>query len=708
MRAVTPHEGGDSAVAADPKNVSILLVDDAPNNLVALEAILDPLGHKLVKAGSGEEALKHLLQGDFALILLDVQMPGIDGFETASLIKSHTRTASIPIIFITAISRDAAHVFKGYAHGAVDYMLKPFDPDILRSKVAVFVDLHVKAQKIRQQAAMLRQRDMELLERRGQERYRRLAESMPLLMWGARADGTFYYGNRAWVEFSGAPSDDLAGLFDPRFLHDEDLAHVDAVWRNSIRNGTPLELELRLRRASDGVSLWHLVRAVPERDERGIVEGWIITAMDIDERRREAQMRAELLEREQHARAHAEAANRTKDEFLATVSHELRTPLNAILGWVHMLRAGMLDEARTARAIETIERNAHAQTQLVDDILDVSRIITGKLRLNLKPMQLRPVVQAAVETVKPAADAKGVALSCVFGSMADEEIAGDPGRIQQIIWNLVANAVKFTPRGGTVEVTVNRGGMQCDLTVSDSGAGISPDFLPFVFERFRQADSATTRNHGGLGLGLAIVRHLVELHGGTVRAMSTGLGNGASFTVTLPIRAADVDGREPDYFASQDIVPRRTPLPEARLDGLRVLFVDDDADARELLAELLVRSGATVIAAESAAEALTAVKEHSPDVLVSDIGLPNEDGYTLIKRIRALPASQGGRVPAIAVSGYARAEDRKRALAEGFQVHLAKPVEPSELVSLVASLAPSNRAALTPPAPPTSAAEQAT
>jgi len=672
--------------SAEPDIVpSILMVDDHAANLLALEAILEPLGHRLVRAHSGEEALKRLLTEEFAVILLDVQMPGLDGFETASLIKSHKRTSSIPIIFITAISRDAAHVFRGYSKGAVDYLLKPFDPDILRSKVSVFVDLFRKGEKIKAQAKLLRERELEALTRQSEQRYRRLTESMPIPLWGARPDGTIYYCNRSWTEYSGLRAEDCEELADPRVVHPDDVAEVRAAWASSIDMEAPFEVEYRLRRKDDGAYRWHLSRALPERDDTGHVEGWIVTATDIDEKKQVEAARLELLDRERRAREVAEAANRTKDEFLAMVSHELRTPLHAILGWAGMLRGGMLDPAKTNRALETIERNAQVQSELIEDLLDVSRIISGKLRLDIRRMKLGSVVAAAVETVGPAAAAKGVHLEHTSTADADV-ITGDPDRLQQVVWNLVSNAVKFTPKGGRVEVSVERIDSEMRVRVADTGTGIGPDLLPYVFDRFWQADNSMTRTHQGLGLGLAIVRHLVELHGGHVRAESCGPGAGSEFVVTLPIRLMHVSDHDVE---APPVAPRpSTPPPDDhRLDGVTVLFVDDQRDARDLFTEVFEQRGARVITAGSATDALAAVESSPPDVLVSDIGLPGEDGYALIRKVRTLEPARGGRVPAVAVTAHARAEDGSRALAEGFQMHLAKPVEPTTLVALVASLA---------------------
>jgi PAS domain S-box-containing protein len=381
----------------------------------------------------------------------------------------------------------------------------------------------------------------------------------------------------------------------------------------------------------------------------------------------------------------AQEANRIKDEFLATVSHELRTPLTAILGWARMLRADKLDEHNSTRALETIERNAKLQAQLIDDLLDVSRIITGKLRIDVKMVELFPIIDAAVNSIRPAAEAKNIRLQMVLDPGANL-ILGDQNRLQQIIWNLLSNAIKFTPDGGRIQVQLERTNSYIEVSVTDTGKGIKPEFLPYVFDRFRQADSTSTRAQGGLGLGLAIVRHLVELHGGTVHADSPGEGKGATFTIRLPLPVEQREeprepGRRPQSMS------RTQQEWQMKLDGLRVLVVDDEPDTREMLKAMLEQCDANVQAAGSAAEALQIMEWWQPDVLVSDISMPEEDGCELIRKVRALEPDRGGKVPAVALTAYARNEDRARVLSAGFQIHVPKPVEPAELTAVIASLA---------------------
>jgi signal transduction histidine kinase/CheY-like chemotaxis protein len=405
----------------------------------------------------------------------------------------------------------------------------------------------------------------------------------------------------------------------------------------------------------------------------------------VNELKRAEEERDRLLVREQRARAEAEAANRIKDEFLATLSHELRTPLTSILGWANLMREGTIGAALQGQALEAIARNAELQKQLIDDLLDVSRIITGKLRLDVHPVDLCAALRDAVDGVRPAADAKSIRLVCECALDATQ-VAGDQGRLQQVLWNLLFNAVKFTPEGGHIEARIERLGSHARVRISDTGQGIAPEFLPYVFDRFRQADGGTKRVYGGLGLGLAIVRHLVEAHGGTVEAESPGVGQGSTFSLTLPLLAVNIEAGEVGRVGrTLEITVAGRPVPA--LAGVRVLVVDDDDDARQMIGAVLKRVGADVRDCGSADEAIKTLRQWQPDVMVSDIGMPGEDGYDLIRRVRALAAEHGGRTPAAALTAYAREDDRRRTLAAGYQLHVAKPIGSTELVTAVASLA---------------------
>ncbi|HYB95410.1 MAG TPA: ATP-binding protein [Vicinamibacterales bacterium] len=429
-----------------------------------------------------------------------------------------------------------------------------------------------------------------------------------------------------------------------------------------------------------GLFFGHRDRAVfTERVERIVVGLAGQAAIAIDN--------ARLFESANRAREVAEEANRLKDDFLATVSHELRTPLNAVLGWARLLRGPHLDETRRAKALETIERNVKIQQEIIEDLLDISRIISGKLRLDVTQLSLSAVVEAAVEALRPAALAKGIRVQMTLATN-DGLVLGDAGRLQQVVWNLMSNALKFTPKGGRVQVTLRRVNSHLELRVADTGCGIAPSFLPHVFDRFRQAESGTTRSAGGLGLGLAIVRHVVEMHGGSVKAFSDGEGKGAAFVVELPVAVLAQAGNATDARDIRHHSPPPSPAAEqATLEGLSVLVVDDEADTRELVQEVLKQHGALVRGAASAAEAWTLLRQWSPHVILSDIGMPEQDGYQFIERIRA----EGNHTPAAALTAYARSTDRVRALSAGFQSHVPKPAEPSELVAIVASLAARNR-----------------
>jgi PAS domain S-box-containing protein len=400
---------------------------------------------------------------------------------------------------------------------------------------------------------------------------------------------------------------------------------------------------------------------------------------DITERKRAEAERDRLFTAAEKARTEAEAASRAKDEFLATLSHELRTPLTSIVGWVYLLRSGKLDPAGVARGLETIDRNAMLQAQLVSDILDMSRILAARFRLNVRPLELAPVVAAAIDSLVPAASAKGIRLLPVLDPSTGV-VSGDADRLQQVVWNLLSNAIKFTPPGGRVQVRLARAEGQAEITVEDTGPGIRSEVLPHVFELFRQGDSSNTRAHGGLGLGLAVVRQLVELHGGTVHAASTGAG--AAFTVRLPLSREEV---APEPAAAT--AATTSPVAGPSLDGLRVLIADHGADVREVVARILGQAGAQVLTASSARETLEMVARERPDAVVVDLEMADESGYALLAKVRALPPDAGGKTPAAALSSWSRTEDRVRSLLAGFQIHLSKPIHPSELLAVVASLA---------------------
>ena len=841
-QALVPQGPSSGRPAAPATRSNILIVDDEPANLLALEAILEPLDLNLVRALSGKEALRHALKDDYAVILLDVQMGDMDGFETAELLRRRTRTRDVPIIFLTAISKDRKFVERGYGVGAVDYLFKPYEPDVLKAKVAVFVELARKNDIIRAQHESLRvmsERELADAKRQGEQRYVDLAESMPLLVWTTDASGAVQYGNSRWHALAHG-SRDFAAVVAP-----EDLARFREGWTTALAAGEEWETELRFGTPDDGARV-HLVRVVPRRNESGTITSWIGTSTDIDARVRaerslrmladasvrlgatlgdpkelEAALRsalpilgdlalldlagsgdtrrrvkaasghvspsllddprfelgpstvaysgrpeiffdvraeletassgrgvehlrflgelgvsaylclplvsrdrsfgtlslvcaregsvytdadvaiaedlarriavavdnAHLHETTENRREELEQANRSKDVFLAMLSHELRTPLNAIVGWTDMMRNGQLQPEEQGHAVETIDRNAHALNHLVADLLDVSRIVTGSLKIDSKLVGLASVVEAAIEGARPQCTAKRVVLDVSLERVGC--VKGDAGRLRQIIGNLLSNAIKFTPTGGTVKVHVTRDGASGKVAVQDSGEGITPDFLPHVFERFRQAENAKAR---GLGLGLAIVMHLVTEHGGTVAASSEGAGKGAEFTVLLPIAAEEASNEDSD---ASRVAPPFSVQPQ--LAGVHALVVEDDPDGNELITTILERYGARVTSVGTAADALDALDAEPPDILVSDIGLPDLDGIELIKMVRTRPYAQT--MPAIALTAYASRQDAAKAIAAGFDAHVAKPVQPGTLGTTVARLIASGRGKITPSQP---------
>ena len=561
--------------------VNILLVDDQPAKLLSYETILGDLGENLIRASSGNEALGHLLKKDVAVVLVDVCMPELDGFELASMIRQHPRLQKTAIILVSGVFVEDTHRLRGYTSGAVDYVSVPIIPEILRAKVSVFAD---------------------------------------------------------------------------RFRKSEELQKLNR-----------------------------------ELEERVAARTQEIEAQTSRLRQSEERLRLALQHAEQ-AREEAEAANRLKDQFLAVLSHELRSPLSAILGWVQLLRTGRLDQAAQQKAVETISRNAQLQTRIISDILDVSSILAGKLRLKIERVDLPSVITAAFDTLRPAAKAKSIQITADVGS-AGLAVPGDPVRLQQTVWNVLSNAIDFAPEGGHVELRLETSGTQVTVTILDDGPGIRPDFLPYIFDRFRQEDSSSTRPHHGLGLGLALVKHLVELHGGSVTAGNRTDRSGAIVMIALPNEASS-----PERVDAAPSGVQRTSAEDGawldaapRLQGIRVLIVDDAADTREVLAEILQRCGAQVRVAPSVIDALGLIERDPPDVVLADIEMPEEDGYGLLRKVRALPSERGGTIPVAALTAYASEQDRTNVLNAGFALHVPKPVHPLDLANVVDRLARGKR-----------------
>lgn len=572
---------------------------------------------------------------------------------------------------------DEQHVAEAQAAGACT----PYEKEYIRkddSRVPVLVGYSLVGETREELVAFILdlsdRKQAEAALRESETRFRTLADNIAQLVWMADSGGWIFWYNQRWFDYTGTTLEEMEGWGWQKVHHPDYVERVTERFRRHVASGDIWEDTFPLR-GKDDQYRWFLSRAVPIRDEQGKVLRWFGTNTDITERLQAEAEREQLLRQEQAAREQAQAANRVKDEFLAVLSHELRTPLNPILGWTKLLRSRKFDEAVTDRALETIERNARLQTQLIEDLLDVSRILQGKLNLNVTAVDLKATIEAALETVRLAAQAKAIQIQTDFQAEVGP-VSGDAVRLQQVVWNLLSNAIKFTPQGERVQVRLEEVEAGVQIQVTDTGQGIPAGFLPHVFESFRQADSTTTRTFGGLGLGLAICRHLVELHGGTIEASSAGEGQGSTFTVRLPLLRNQPMNHQQHSSKNH----------EPDVAGLRILVVEDNADSRGYLVFVLEQAGAAVSAAASAAEGLEVLKQFQPDVLVCDIGMPLEDGYAFLRKVRALPPQEGGKIPAIALTAYAKEEDRQQALAAGFQEHLPKPVEPTQLLIMIARL----------------------
>ena len=657
---------------------TILNVDDYEPGLYAKSRSLRLAGFEVYEAMTGEDALRLTYELKPQLVLLDVNLPDVSGIEICRRIKTDPSVDSILVIQTSATFTEVRDRVRGLEGGADAYLTEPIEAEELIANIRAILRLREAEQQVREREAWLK------------------------TVMSSIGDAVI--------------TTDLEGrvtLINP-------VAQIMIGWTEAEAEGRPLMEVFRIineqtRRPSEspivgvlqedpsaGLVNYSLLvarggqetpvegSAEPIKDERGKVIGVVLTFRDITERKRMEKAREQLLRYEQEARREAdvarrraEEASRSKDEFLATVSHELRTPLNHIMGWITMLRSGKLQSDKMKKAFDTIERNVRVQARLIDDLLDVSRIISGKLLIEPRQIEIAKVAEAAAESIGPAAVEKGVNFKTTLAPESGM-ISGDPDRLQQAIWNLLSNAVKFTPEGGHVELRLTRANSQIEIAVSDDGQGISHDFLPHVFDRFRQQDSTTARQHGGLGLGLAIVRHLVELHGGSVRVESAGEGRGATFTITLPAEAPHATPSG-ESLRSSIIGESNAGLPS--LTDVRVLLVDDLAEARELITFALVNRGAEVRTAASAAEGLSALGEWQPDVILSDLAMPGEDGYSFIRKVRKLSEESGGKIPAATLTAYAGSKEYLKSLEAGYQAHITKPVEWDELIIVVASLA---------------------
>ncbi|HEY7183844.1 MAG TPA: response regulator [Blastocatellia bacterium] len=653
-------------------------MDDFAAGLYAKSRALRLAGFEVYEAATGNDALRFARELKPELVLLDVRLPDISGIEVCRRIKTDPETSSTLVIQTSATFTEGSDRIRGLEGGADAYLTEPIEAAELIANIRAIMRLRKAEQEVRRREAWLKTVMSSIGE----------AVITTDLEGGLTSINPVAQQMIGWAdaEAEGRPLMEVFRIVSEQTRQPSENPVVKVLQEGShtgLANHTLLV-------SKDGQETPVEGSADPIKDERGNVIGVVLTFRDVTGRKRMEKAREQLLSYEQDARREAEVArrraeeaSRSKDEFLATVSHELRTPLNHMLGWLTMLRTGKLEADKTRKAFETIERNVRAQARLIDDLLDVSRIISGKLLIEPRRIEISKVVESAAESISPAAEDKGVNFITKLAPDGGV-VSGDPDRLQQAIWNLLSNAVKFTPKGGHVELRLTRLNSHIEIAVSDDGQGISAEFLPHVFDRFRQQDASTVRRHGGLGLGLAIVRHLVELHGGSVRVESEGEGRGATFTIMLP--AADASETQSEELVRSSIIDVAQPgLPS--LDGLRVLLVDDLAEARELIKFALVNMGAEVRTAASAAEGLSALGEWRPDVILSDIAMPGEDGYSFIRKVRNLSEEDGGRIPAAALTAYVGSKEYNKSLEAGYQAYIAKPVEWAELIMIVASLA---------------------
>ena len=709
MSSLSPEPTPVQAAQVDANEdaISILIVDDEPANLLVLETLLDDPGYRIVRAESAEQALLALVEQEFALLILDVRMPVMNGFELAQMIKERKRTASVPIIFLTAYYDKDQHAMEGYGSGAGDFLSKPVQPHVLRSKVAVFADLHRKNRAVVQtnkallkEIAERRRAEQELrelnetLERRVEERSSALLQADRRLqtLMNSITDGLlmldsawcFTFVNEEGARLLGKSSDALLGTSIWRLFPGIEKTKLWTGLREAVTRSTAESFEVHYPGPQEQ-ERWLQCHCYPS------AEGVSVYFHDISDRHELEALQQELLSAEQAARGESERIARAKDEFLASLSHELRTPLAAIIGWTRIVSRPDTDEETVRRGLEAIGRNAQVQSQLVADLLDMGRIVSGKLRINTQAVDLRSVAVHAVEAARPTAQAKNLSIDLQVPEDGQLTMRGDPARLQQVVSNLVSNALKFTPEGGRVAISAAGDEEEVRLVVLDTGQGIEPAFLPHLFERFSQADGSASREHGGLGLGLAIAKSIVEAHGGWIDVHSAGRGQGAAFTIHFPRAATAIDdaadGANDD--GSLQLVREPDSAPHAcelALQGVTVLAVDDHPDVLELHRRALNEFGAAVTAVSSAEEALEQLRSTRFDVLLSDLGMRGTDGFALIRTIRSTLGMLAEDLPAAAVTAFTRQVDQERALAAGYQMCIAKPVYSTALVGAVIQL----------------------
>lgn len=664
--AATDVEPLENDETFDGLRERVLLVDDNADMREYVRKLLKAR-YEVIAVADGEAALAAVREKVPDLVLSDVMMPKLNGFGLLTQLRKDERTRSIPIVLLSARAGEESRL-EGLEAGADDYLVKPFSARELLARVKAMLEMA----RLRQETARS-QVEIEAAKARAT-----ILERVTDAFYGLDCQWRFTYINQRCEQYLGKSRDELLG----KVVWDEFPMTRGSAFEEQYHKAMREQIAVDFEVLSPFSNRWIEVHAYPSAD------GLSVNFRDITDRKELEERREALLESERAARTEAERIGRLKDEFLATLSHELRTPLNAILGWTQLLRRETTGATELRKGLDTIERNSRAQAQIIEDLLDMSRIISGKVRLEIRNVNLTAVIQAAIESLLPTVQAKDIRLQTVLDALP-AYITGDSGRLQQVVWNLLSNAIKFTPPGGKVQVSLEKVNTHIELKVSDTGQGIKPEFLPHAFDRFRQADSSTTRQFGGLGLGLSIVKQLVELHGGTVQAASAGEGQGATFTVALPLahrEESDSNAQvaERDFNSQQS---RKSEYEDTNLKCIKVLVVDDEVDARELAKRLLEEHGANVLTASSVNEALELVQKYQPHVIVSDIGMPGKDGYEFIRALRELPWEMGGNIPAAALTAFARWEDRIRALRAGYQTHVAKPVEAAELIAVVASLA---------------------
>jgi PAS domain S-box-containing protein len=644
----------------------ILNVDDYPANLYVRSGILRKAGYRVIEANSGREALDRIVADRPDLVVLDVQMPDIDGLEVCRRVRSTPDLASLLILHVSATATTTDSVVLGLDNGADGYLTDAVSPEVILATVRSLLRMR-RAEEERNDA------QRRLAETEG--RVSRLMENLTDVVYRLRLrpDRAFEYVSPAVATLTGySPEEYYADSeLAAKLVYPEDLPALDGL-RHFQGGSRSIVLRWRCR---DGRLIWTEHRVFGIRDAQGRLLALEGVARDITGQK---QVEDEL-----------RRANRLKDEFLATLSHELRTPLNAIVGWSQMLQSGKLTADLRERAVDAIARNAMSQRQLINDVLDVSRIVTGKMRIEPRLFDVSTALNAAMDSFRPAAEAKGIEMVLTRPAAA-VPLMGDPDRLQQVFWNLLSNAVKFTPPGGRITVRLHTSDSTIVVEVEDSGAGIPSWFLPHIFERFSQVDSAMNRQHHGLGLGLALVRHLVELHGGTVEGESQGEGQGTTIRVTLPL-GLDFASVPDEPVAAKPASAGKAAASSVALSGLRVLFVDDESDSRQVIGAVLRHAGAEVTEADCARTALALLPLVLPDIVLSDIGMPGQDGIEFIRLLRTLPKEAGGEVPAVALTAYGRDEDRQKALEAGYDLHVSKPILPEDLTRQLAELAHNGR-----------------